>query len=137
LDSERQYIADQIANEGATYFGSQLFEWQIPWYLCPCHANSLGNWLKMHSVSVHLKIHAAFLFSWDKTSTIDSVAVIKDIREVWVLHIPPTSARRVLISWDPGGSVTSVHNLYAATVVNWNRAPLAFSHLTWDPGGYT
>lgn len=56
---------------------------------------SLSNWLQTQSVGGRLKLHAAFLFSRDRTSTIDSMPVIKHISsrlsEACVLYIPATS----------------------------------------------
>jgi hypothetical protein len=43
-----------------------------------------------------------------------------------------TYTKRVLISWDPGGSDPVMD---AATGCNWHSSQLQYSHQTWDPYG--
>jgi hypothetical protein len=75
----------QYVTEDATYFGSPLLEWNIPWY--PCLAILLYNWLQMQAVGGRCKFYVAFLFSWDVDNTIDSVLTIKHIASLFSLTL--------------------------------------------------
>jgi hypothetical protein len=130
----------QFITEDATYFGSQLLEWNIPSY--PCLVILLNNWLQMQPVGDPCNFYAAFLFSWDVTSTVFPVACIMQCGSKlvpWEItrsedDCLPCPSKQVLLSWDPGGSILV---LTTSTDSNWIGTQLQYLYLTWDPGGYT
>lgn len=130
----------QFIIEGETIFDSRYFEWHIPWESC--------------SASAHWKMNFALLFSWDMTSTVDSVLAINSNSSMFsyplqvlelgnyftmaVLLLSSNQSEALVLYLPTTSTIQCGYELMLCEIASTKDGILAKTKrvlMSWDPGG--